>query len=217
MQKSGTAASGMTSTADQQKHALRRRMRRGWPENMRQQMLAGPGAGLFGSAGLPFPRGLLAHPLFRDVEQALDHFDELIGGEGLQPTSDAMDMLSTPGFAMDIVETTDNYKIMVDLPGLEKKDVTIELMESKTPELVGPLLTIKGKREEEDINEADVWHRAERHMHVHSECMRAVRLPVTADENVIKAHMESGVLSISVAKKETVKPVEKDVKFIDIE
>lgn len=211
-QSKGTGVS--KTTEDTGKH-LRRRMRRGLgPEALMGQQGLSPFGGL--------QRGLLAHPLFKDVEQALEQIDDLMGMTGMGATTpqSVSEALRMPGMSMDILETGEAFEIKVDLPGLCKSDLNIALTESKQPELFGPLLTISGKKEEgsttpEEESE-NIWHRAERQ--VMTEFKRAVRLPPNVNTENIKAKMDLGVLHVTVGKKEPVKKEEEEhARMIDIE
>jgi HSP20 family protein len=69
--------------------------------------------------------------------------------------------------------------------------------------LTGDRLTIKGeKRAEAEIKE-DSYYRSERS---YGSFSRSIDLPADADQDKITAQYEDGILEISVAKKESVKP-----------
>lgn len=95
----------------------------------------------------------------------------------------------------DMVETADNYEIRLDLPGLSKDDLKINMQERQ--------LTVSGERRHEARNEDDEYVRVERAFgHFH----RSFTLPQSIQENNIEASYQDGVLTITVPKAEESKP-----------
>ena len=95
----------------------------------------------------------------------------------------------------DMVETPDNYEIRLDLPGLSKDDLKINMQERQ--------LTVSGERRHEARNEGDEYVRVERAFgHFH----RSFTLPQSIQENNIEASYQDGVLTITVPKAEESKP-----------
>ncbi|MES3628588.1 MAG: Hsp20/alpha crystallin family protein [Longimonas sp.] len=95
----------------------------------------------------------------------------------------------------DMVETADNYEIHLDLPGMSKDDLKINMQERQ--------LTVSGERRHEARNEDDEFVRVERAFgHFH----RSFTLPQSIQEDNIEAAYEDGVLKITVPKAEESKP-----------
>lgn len=100
----------------------------------------------------------------------------------------------------DIIESDEEYKIMLDLPGLTKKEINIALKEN--------VLSVKGERSE-SLGEEESYRRQERRTGVFS---RSFALPENVNAAEINAYFRSGVLTISMPKSEVLK----DAKSIPI-
>jgi len=97
--------------------------------------------------------------------------------------------------AVDIIENDNELVLKADVPGVEMKDIDIQL-ENGT-------LTVRGERkfEREDKNKG--FHRMER---IYGTFVRYFTLPETVDPEHVKAAYEAGVLTITLPKKEIAKP-----------
>ena len=104
---------------------------------------------------------------------------------------------------IDWKETPEAHVFKVDLPGLKKEEVKVEMEE-------GRILQISGERSKEQEEKNDKWHRVERSS---GKFLRKFRLPENAKVDQVKAGMENGVLTVTVPKEEVKKP---EVKAIDI-
>lgn len=98
--------------------------------------------------------------------------------------------------ACDIIEDDENYKILLDLPGLTKKEIHIGLKES--------VLTVKGERTEA-LSEGEVRRRQERSSGVFS---RSFALPENVNSAEVDARFRSGVLTVSMPKTELLEDAE---------
>lgn len=105
---------------------------------------------------------------------------------------------------IDVIENDDNYTIKADLPGMDEKDLSVNLNENR--------LTIKGERKEEKKEENDKYYIAERHTGSFS---RVISLPEnTVDEEKIKATFNKGVLTLHLPKlPHKIKKPEKQIKI----
>lgn len=93
--------------------------------------------------------------------------------------------------ALDIEEKDDNYFVTVDLPGLKKEDIKIDLQNS--------VLTISGERTREMKGEGRYSERA------YGRFQRSFTLPQQVDVEKIEARFEDGVLHVTLPKAETAK------------
>jgi HSP20 family protein len=123
---------------------------------------------------------------FRDLRTMEDEFDRLMGRAFSRDTW-------MP--ALDVREAADRYEVHVDLPGLEPGDVNVTFEDG--------MLTISGKRQFNQEDKGDTWHRIERGFGTFA---RSLRLPQTADTERIDASFDRGVLTVAVPKTEQAKP-----------
>ena len=100
----------------------------------------------------------------------------------------------------DIIESEEEYKIVLDLPGLSKKEINIALKNQ--------VLTIKGERSDE-LSEDESYRRQERRSGVFS---RSFALPENVNAAEVDAKFRNGVLTISMPKSDVLK----DAKSIPI-
>lgn len=97
--------------------------------------------------------------------------------------------------AVDVKESQHDFSLKVDLPGIDKNDVSISMENG--------VLSIQGERTEENRTESDHYYRVER---VSGKFYRRFALPETADAEKIQANMTKGVLHIKIPKKEIAQP-----------
>lgn len=102
--------------------------------------------------------------------------------------------------AVEISESKEEIVLTAELPGLEEKDVKINVE--------GNLLNLTGERSFQKKGDGDCL-RSERW---YGKFSRSFRLPETADLESIKAELKSGVIVITVPKKEEAKPRQIEVK-----
>jgi HSP20 family protein len=97
--------------------------------------------------------------------------------------------------AIDLVETDEHFVLKVDLPGLEKDDVEIEVKDG--------LLTVSGERKAEHQESKDGYHRIER---AYGSFSRSLTLPQGVDADQVQADFNQGVLEVRVPKPAERKP-----------
>lgn len=133
---------------------------------------------------LRWPRGLdLAEGLHRDF----DRFVGRVFGESCDggPSS----------YPFDVREDENHYYVEADVPGMTKDDVEIALENG--------VLTITGEKKVGQDHNQDNYHIRERRCGKFS---REFTLPTAVDESQVSAVMKDGVLTITLNKREEVKP-----------
>lgn len=91
---------------------------------------------------------------------------------------------------VDIYETEDHIVLKAELPGMDKKDMEVEVKDN--------ILTLKGERRFEKKNvQEENYHMMERS---YGSFQRVFTLPYAMDKNDIKAKYYNGVLEIALQK-----------------
>lgn len=93
--------------------------------------------------------------------------------------------------SVDIYVTDNNAVIKVDLPGVKKENVSVEIKET--------ILTIKGERVEDESAPKDNYLRKER---CYGHFKRAFNLQYIVSPDKIKAKFNDGVLTVEIPKPE---------------
>lgn len=95
----------------------------------------------------------------------------------------------------DVVETKDEIVLKSELPGIDEKDVDVEIENG--------MLTIKGERKAEAETEEKGFRRIERS---YGTFFRSFTLPANVEPNKIAAIFTNGMLEVHLPKKEEAKP-----------
>ena len=97
--------------------------------------------------------------------------------------------------AVDIYETEESIVIKAELPDVDQKDIDVRIEDNT--------LTLKGERKHEGEVKKENYHRIERYF---GTFQRSFSLPATIDQEKVSAVCERGVLTITLPKKEEIKP-----------
>jgi len=96
--------------------------------------------------------------------------------------------------AVDVLETSEAIEIRAEIPGMDLKDVGIDLD--------GDLLTLKGEKKA-DTDRKGKFQQVES---VYGRFVRSFRLPTSVDRDRIRATYNQGVLKLELPKREETKP-----------
>ena len=96
---------------------------------------------------------------------------------------------------VDIYENDDKVTITAEIPGVDKKDISIDFKDH--------VMTIKGERSQENEVEEKNYYRRERPF---GSFQRSFSLPADYGADNISADFKDGVLNISILKPEKKKP-----------
>jgi HSP20 family protein len=96
---------------------------------------------------------------------------------------------------MDVVEDDEHFVVRADLPGVEEKDVNVELEDN--------VLTISGERKSDVEERKEGYYRIER---AYGAFSRSLTLPEGIDPEGVKASFSNGVLEVRIPKPEERKP-----------
>lgn len=95
---------------------------------------------------------------------------------------------------VDVVETDKNFELSVSLPGVDKKDISVEVDEK--------VLSISGSRNFNKEDKTKTYKSIETH---YGTFKRTFKLPENVDAENIKAEYLNGILTLEIAKVEKAK------------
>lgn len=116
-------------------------------------------------------------------------FPELFGTERMM----------VPDF--DVAETEKEYTITGEVPGMDVKDLDVTLTDG--------ILTVTGKKRQEEEDNGEHYHRVERH---YGSFQRSFRIPDHVKAEKSTAAYKDGVLKLTLPKAKVVKPKRIEVK-----
>ena len=128
---------------------------------------------------------------WQDLEALQQRLSDIFGDTSLATSQETGQWAP----AVDIREVEDALLIQAELPGIDKKDISLEVKDG--------VLTISGERRyEKEVDEENV-HRVER---AYGKFSRSFSLPRNINADKVEATMENGVLHIRLPKHESAKP-----------
>ena len=139
---------------------------------------------------------------FRDLNLLQDRMNRLFEDANRNWKSDEPASTTTWSPAVDIFETESEIVVKAEVPGMDRKDITLNLENN--------VLTLRGERRFLKETKEENYHRIERSYGGFS---RAFSIPATVDEEKIRADYQDGVLKIVLPKKEQLRP--KQIKITE--
>jgi HSP20 family protein len=129
------------------------------------------------------PALLVRDPLLAAPFRLMDEFVRTMGNGG-----------RVTGFTppLDVIESDEQYLVLIDLPGVQPEDVTIELNEQ--------VLTVSGSRTSPERGSAQLTERQQ------GAFTRSLTVPRGIDSDAVSAEFRHGVLELQIPKPEQRKP-----------
>lgn len=93
---------------------------------------------------------------------------------------------------VDIYETEKDIVVKAEAPGVDKKDIAVDINDG--------VLTVKGERKNTEEVKEDKFYRKER---VYGKFQRSFHLPEGTDYDKINADFKDGILTVTIPKAET--------------
>jgi len=129
---------------------------------------------------------------FEEMKNIRDRMEIMYQDFGQQPWSRQQRWGAQQGKPnTDIMDHPDKIIVTIDLPGVDKKDIKLNVDKN--------MLSINAQRETEAVEEDESYIAHERQQRSY---YRNIRLPADVDENKTKATFKNGVLEIQLPKTE---------------
>lgn len=147
------------------------------------------------------PSGMAVSPLWqmhRELDRWMNDTMRQFGMPGLNDRFGTLDAFLRP--SIDIAERDDEYRISVEVPGIEEKDVRLSLEHHR--------LLIEGEKRQESSTDEDRYQRVERS---YGSFRRILDLPEDARVEDIKATFDKGVLTITVPREATAQSARREI------
>ena len=136
-------------------------------------------------------RGLVGRPAWGLFDRFFEDFEP--------PNLFSEEMTFMPAF--DVSETQNELIVKGEVPGMDQKDIDINLSDG--------LLTIKGEKKHEKEDKNENYHCVERH---YGKFSRTMRVPFEVEADKVDATYKDGVLKVTLPKSETAKPKKIEIK-----
>jgi HSP20 family protein len=134
---------------------------------------------------------------FREMEEILDRVNRNMAGRPRLQGDTSQESMALADWtpSVDISETDQEYRIKMEIPGVEKEDVDVSINQG--------VLMIHGERKSEKEEKGEKYHRVER---AYGSFARSFTLPEDVDDDGINARFKGGMLHLSLKKSEKAKP-----------
>ena len=135
---------------------------------------------------------------WREMNTLQHRLNHLLADSFFQPSRSEDELsLGTWHPVVDMYDEDDRIIIKAELPGMEKKDISVDVKDR--------VLTLSGERNYDDEVKEENYYRRER---AYGKFQRSFSLPADVNSDNIKADFKDGLLKIEVPKPEKQKPKE---------
>lgn len=141
------------------------------------------------------PIGLPVSQLHKEIDRLFGNMLENFGASTFSNSDFMKDAETMLKPQLDIKENDKEYKICVEIPGVQEEDIQIEVQ--------GDTLSIRGEKKQEKEDKNENYHKVERS---YGAFQRLLSLPEDADVEHIDASFNAGILNVRVAKNDQAKP-----------
>jgi HSP20 family protein len=140
---------------------------------------------------------------FKELEELENRLSTFFGRAPARRQNAEQESMTVAEWAplVDITEDDKEYLIKAELPEVKKEDVKVTVENG--------VLNITGERKFEKEEKGKKYHRVER---AYGSFVRSFTLPDDADASKVNAEFKDGVLKVHLAKSESAKPKQIEVK-----
>ena len=156
----------------------------------------------WGRRSVPAGREMETHPLDMFQREMNRLFDDFFKGFGLRPFGEEIEAAGAFYPQMDMTEDENSIYVTAELPGLDEKDIDINLSRDS--------LTIKGEKREEKEEKGKESYYMERSFGAFS---RVIPIPVDVNPDKVEATFKKGVLNITLPKAQKERKEQKKIKI----
>jgi len=135
---------------------------------------------------------------FQNMQKTFEYMNRLMKTVEQAPEAPAVDFVP----AVNTREADDAYYVEVDLPGVKKEDISIDVKDN--------VLTISGERKVEEERKEDEFYRVES---FYGKFERSFSLPEDVDADKIEAEAKDGVLTVKIPKAQSVDKAPKKIEI----
>ncbi|UCG09492.1 MAG: Hsp20/alpha crystallin family protein [Desulfobacterales bacterium] len=128
---------------------------------------------------------------WREMVTLQNRFNRLLDDPFFRTEGENAEDVGTWYPAVDMFENDDSFVIKAELPGMEKKDISVDVKDR--------VLTLTGERNHDNEVKEKNYYRRERS---YGKFQRSFMLPADVDPDKIKADFKNGLLKIEVPKPE---------------
>ena len=130
------------------------------------------------------------HDFQRDMNRLFDNFFGDLAPARRRSESEWTTAVFSP--RIDVSETDQEIRVAAELPGMDEKDITVEMDDEA--------ITIRGERKEEKEDKGKNWYRREQS---YGSFHRIVPLPSSVEGAKAQAKFKKGVLTVTAPKRES--------------